>query len=242
MKHLSFQVCFLGLCLLMPAAVHSSEQEPSQTEIAQIDWDKHLCSEGINQSPVNIADVVEAVLDRVRFQYSTGASAPMELDSHVVFPPGNKAIVDHKAFELQKMYLRIPSEHLINGRSFAMEAQLLHMADDGDLLMIALLFELGTRNVALAKMFESASSTDDNEQRPAFQTKEFQPRELLPTSSSYYRYNGSLTTPPCTEGVRWIVMKTPLVAEQNQIDDLEERLGDSNNRPPQPLNARLVFK
>ena len=70
----------------------------------------------------------------------------------------------------------------------------------------------------------------------AFFVRVFRMRGILNLEKS------PLTTPPCTEGVRWIVMKTPLVAEQNQIDDLEERLGDSNNRPPQPLNARLVFK
>ena len=162
----------------------------------------------------------------------------MELDNrHVVFPPGNKTILDLKDFELQKMYLRIPSEHLIKGRSFAMEAQWLHRAGDGELLMVALLFELGKRNVALATMFESAGSPNNNERKPLFRLQ-----ELLPRNSDYYRYNGSLTQPPCTEGVRWIVMKSTVIAARNQIEDLQKRLGDSNNRPPQPLNARVVMK
>lgn len=234
----SVALCFFGLFVLTSIAVHSSEEKASKTDSTQRleNWGKGLCTKGKNQSPIDIKESVFTSLDRIYFRYSVAVDLPMELDNrHVVFPPGNKTILDYKNFELQKMYLRIPSEHLIKGRSFAMEAQLLHKADDGQLLMVALLFELGKRNAALAKMFESASSSDNDE--PLFKLQ-----DLLPRNSDYYRYNGSLTQPPCTEGVRWIVMKSTVVAEQNQIEYLQKRLGSSNNRPSQPLNARVVMK
>ena len=113
----------------------------------------------------------------------------------------------------------------------------MHRADDGDLLIVALLFELGRRNEVLAKMFDPNGSPNNSEQGRLFQLQ-----KLLPRNSDYYRYNGSLTLPPCTEGVRWIVMRSPLVADQTQIDDLRARLEILNSRPPQPLYARVIMK
>jgi carbonic anhydrase len=118
-----------------------------------------------------------------------------------------------------------------------MEAHLVHADADGHLLVLAVLFEEGAQNDALATAWQDMPARPHTHH--LLQTRAFA-GALLPESHDYYRFDGSLTTPPCSEGVTWLVMKEPVTASKAQIAHFARVMGHPNNRPVQPLNGRIV--
>ena len=207
---------------------------------ASLSPDFSACS-GRNQSPIDLAGFVEADLKPIQFSYEAGGTEIIN-NGHTVqvnYAPGSKIELGGHAFELKQFHFHTPSENHINGKPFPMEAHLVHSDKDGNFAVVAVMFEEGAPNKALeaawARMPEKAG---DKHPLPDAVAAE----ALLPADRDYYRFNGSLTTPPCTEGVWWLVMKEPVSASKEQIEHFSHVMHHPNNRPVQPVNARPVLQ
>ncbi len=199
-----------------------------------------MCKKGVNQSPVDLNRFIEAKLPKHKIEYSGNAKEVIN-NGHtikVTTAGKNEIVVDGKTFKLLQFHFHTPSENTIEGKHFPMEAHFVHKSDDGEYLVIALMFNEGKENKALQKML---NDLNPKEGKSVTLKEMFNPGELFPKKLDYYRYNGSFTTPPCTEGVRWIVLKNPVEASKKQIEEMHKVMGN-NNRPTQPLKARVILK
>ncbi len=199
------------------------------------------CSMGKNQSPINLGGFIEADLQPIGFDYKAGGNEIVN-NGHSVqvnYTAGSQISVDDQVFELKQYHFHAPSENHINGKSYPMEAHLVHADKDGNLAVVAVMFEQGKANESLARAWELMPQQAGGKHR---MTTSLAVDGILPASRDYYRFNGSLTTPPCTEGVRWFVMKQPMTASQAQIAKFAGVLHHPNNRPVQAVNARPVLQ
>lgn len=195
---------------------------------------------GSNQSPINLTGFIDAKLKPVFFKYGAGSSEILN-NGHTVqvnTQPGSSIAVDGIEFELKQFHFHVPSENQIHGKSYPMEGHLVHADDHGNLAVVAIMVTEGEENTALAKAW--AQMPEKGETKTL--TSDISPLEILPTKHDYYRFNGSLTTPPCSEGVRWLVMKQPISASKEQIDRFLQVMQHPNNRPVQAVNARPVLE
>ncbi|WP_241593496.1 carbonic anhydrase [Rosenbergiella epipactidis] len=142
-------------------------------------------------------------------------------------------------FTLKQFHFHTPSENRIEGKSFPLEAHFVHSDTKGHLAVLAVMFDVGEENEAFQHIIDQAP-TDKNQTQPL--DKVIDIASLFPTSKHYYRFSGSLTTPPCSEGVRWLVMKESVSLSLQQLDRIKSLLGTTNNRPTQPLNGRMVVQ
>jgi carbonic anhydrase len=148
-------------------------------------------------------------------------------------------VVDTVMYEMKHVEFHTPSENTIKGKSFPLEAHFLHTDAKGNTAILAVMFEEGTENKALAKLWQQMPKT---KVQPKKLNSKVLASDLTPRDKTYYRYNGSLTAPPCTEGVIWIVMKSPMTASKSQINAFKKVVKHNNNRPLQPLNGRIVLE
>ena len=156
--------------------------------------------------------------------------------AHWGYEGSDVSIGDHR-YALKQFHFHSPSENEIDGKRHPLEAHFVHADADGNLAVVAVMFEEGAENKALkqawAHMPEKAGQVLKADATAG---------DLLPDNHDYYRYNGSLTTPPCTEGVTWLVMQHPLAASAKQIKQFEHVMHHPNNRPIQQANARLIMR
>ena len=196
------------------------------------------CSEGVEQSPVNITACAEYDGPRIAFAYTNRVSAARN-NGHTVyldFPPGNSLDIDGQRYELQGVHYHSPAEHQVDGESFAAELHLVHQDTNGGLAVVGLLFRLGDASPLAQAIIDAAPPTGDS----ADLGDGCAAGDFVPTGLEYYGYDGSLTTPPCSEGVRWVVMQAVGTVSQQQVDRLQALTGGPNNRPVQPLGARSI--
>ncbi len=196
------------------------------------------CASGTRQSPIDIRDGLKLELDAVRFDYQPRAFRVVD-NGHTVqvnLAAGNSIEVMGRRYDLVQFHFHRPSEERIDGRQFDMVAHLVHKDLEGRLAVVAVLLERGPalgivqnvwNNLPLEKGDEVAARTllDLN--------------ELLPSQRSYFTYMGSLTTPPCSEGVLWMVMKQPVGVSAEQLA-IFARLYPMNARPVQSASGRLI--
>jgi len=199
-----------------------------------------LCGLGTMQSPLNIADAVPAHGDPIVFDYGP---APLNIvnNGHTVqvnYAPGSGITVSGRRYELLQFHFHAPSEHTIAGKSFAMEMHLVHKSKDGMLAVIGVLIERGGNHAAFDSLLAHLPNTPSEVQRIEHITIDAD--DLLPSARSTYRYDGSLTTPPCSEGVKWLVLTTPIELSEVQLTAFTA-IVHANNRPVQPLNGRKLL-
>lgn len=197
--------------------------------------------DGRNQTPIDLTGFIEAALIPIKFAYQPGGGEIVN-NGHTVqvnYAAGSSISVDGSKFELKQLHFHAPSENHINGKSYAMEAHLVHTDNDGNIAVIALMFEEGGENKALSKIWKSMPQ--NNGEKIALPAP-FDAAQLLPSNHDHYRFNGSLTTPPCTEGVRWLVIKKPVSVSKGQVAAFSHVMHHPNNRPLQPVGARLVLQ
>ena len=149
---------------------------------------------------------------------------------------GNTIEVLGRRYDLVRFQFHRPSEHRVNGRGFDMEAQLVHRDVEGRLAVVAVLLTRGAPQPVVQTVWNNLP-LERGEDLAAEVTLD--PAKLLPEDRRYFTYMGSLTTPPCTEGVLWMVMKTPVAVSPEQIA-IFSRLYPMNARPVQPLSGRLI--
>ncbi len=209
------------------------------------EWSKlspdYAACDGKNQSPIDVKGLIPAQLTPIKFKYQSGGNE-MVNNGHTIqvnYQPGSPITVDGVQFEVKQFHFHAPSENTIDGKSYPMELHIVHADKAGNLAVIGVLFEEGAKNKALEKIWPLMPQEKD--QKVALEPV-FSVASLLPSNKAYYRFNGSLTTPPCSEGVRWLLMKAPLKASKEQLLAFEKTIHHPNNRPVQMVNARPVLK
>jgi carbonic anhydrase len=198
------------------------------------------CATGKRQSPIDIRDGAKLELEPIKFDYKP---SPLHIvdNGHTVqvnYAEGSSISVAGERYELKQFHFHKPSEERINGRVYDLVAHLVHQSTDGRLAVIAVLFESGpAQNAFIKALWPHLPLEAGREIAPLDVVIDI--NELLPTARTYYAYMGSLTTPPCTEGVLWLVMKNsvPINAEQVGVFG---KLYALNARPVQPGNGRLI--
>ncbi len=195
---------------------------------------------GQTQSPVNITGaVIDEGLSAITTNYE---SAPIEFtnNGHTLqfnYKTGSTINFSGDDYNLLQFHFHTGSEHTVGGQQFPMEIHLVHEdATTGNLAVIGIFFQEGNENEFLAKFIDNAPSTADE---TFTSTDSINVAELLPAENAYYTYTGSLTTPPCSEVVTWLVMKTPIEASSGQIEKIQGIIQD-NYRPVQALNDRTI--
>lgn len=199
-----------------------------------------VCASGRRQSPIDIQTTVRQALPTLEFQYR---SAPLRIadDGHTVrvrFAPGQFLRIGAERFTLQQFHFHTPGGDRIQGEEFPMAAHLLHKSASGQLLAVVVLFRLGADNALLERLLPLIPERADGDHLHA--DTFVSTTDLLPSTRSYFRYSGSLTAPPCTEGVDWLVLQQPLTVSAVQLARYRQRFAD-NARAVQPLNGRTVL-
>lgn len=212
-------------------------------EEAPENW-ANLCSEftpcgGKSQSPINIKNAEpKEDLATLEFKYNDTKTDIINNGHTVQFNVSGDNIlkVGDKEYKLLQYHFHALSEHMVNGEHYPIEAHFVHKYSDKDYAVVGLFYEEGDENKLLADYL----SHFPKEKGKYKSDKSISLLNLIPGNKQYYYYNGSLTTPPCSEVVNWYVLKEPLTASQEQIKQFSEIL-DENYRPVMPLNERKVY-
>ena len=224
---------------------------------AQLSPEYFLCAEGRHQSPIDLVNPTPAKLPPIPYNYHP-TSMNIRNTGHtieVACPEGNWIEVDGTRYQLLQFHFHAPSEHTVAGKPFEMEAHFVHKSEDGTLAVVGLLIESGRHKVAFDPIWSHLPAVPGETQRIENVTEDgslivdprfmFSPNDQVEDVApsrfgNYYRYEGSLTTPPCSEGVQWIVLTTPIEMSEAQIAAFKAIIHD-NNRPVQPLNGRKLL-
>ncbi len=216
------------------------EGETGPTHWAKLTPEYSACA-GKNQSPIDLTGFIEAELQPIDFNYKSGGHEILN-NGHTVqinYKKGSSITIDNTTFNLLQFHFHAPSENMIKGISYPMEAHLVHADKDGNLAVVAVMIEEGASNPVLESAWKQLPAHAGDK---TALSAEADVNKTLPENRDYYRFNGSLTTPPCSEGVRWFVMKNTVTASKAQIDAFKKVMHHPNNRPVQPVNARPVLQ
>lgn len=201
-----------------------------------VDASFETCAVGTDQSPIDLPATVPAPTTSIRLSaenaegdvFDTGHAVEFEADGE-----GKTLTFGDDEYSLQQMHAHVPSEHTVNGKPAAAELHLVNTDADGKLLVLGVLVAEGDASGALAPFIEETTHVTDDEDVT------LDVSAVLPASLENYEYSGSLTTPPCTEDVQWVVLSTPISMSAGQIGTLEG-VHNHNARPTQPLGDRVV--
>lgn len=248
----------LVLCCMTPALANESSTKTHQTDkhhaahwgytgaAAPIHWASmsekfRLCGNGKNQSPININNDFDVNLPTIAFDYA-GKARRISNNGHTIqvnIGKNSQMSVEGDFFQLKQFHFHSPSENTINGQSFPLEAHFVHRSHASKTYaVIAVMFEEGAENPILKQIWDKMpeQARDRHELNEALAYS-----QLMPDDKDYYRFNGSFTTPPCTEGVKWFVLKKTMTASKAQIDQFKAVMHRNNNRPVQPVGARVIL-
>ena len=207
---------------------------------AELSEEFAACGIGFNQSPVDISDTVATNLDTLNFDYKSKTTSMIN-NGHtfqVDVAPGSWLYTGDEKYQLIQFHFHSPSEHQVNGELFPLAAHFVHQDASGALAVVGVLFRAAEWNENLAKL---GAITTKEVNRPIPLDLDLRDVELYTNHESYYRYSGSLTTPPCTEGVRWFVLKAIGDIALEQAEMFVSLIGE-DARGPQPLNARVILE
>lgn len=209
---------------------------------SQLDPEYAACNEGREQSPVDIRDAQQANLPLLSFQFVDGSLDHVINNAHTIRvnyrrENGNLLTFGDQRYELTQFHFHHPAEHTVAGRSWPMEAHLMYAASGGKQAGVTVLIRPGRPNRTVEKLWRHIPVSEGWSEATA---EAISPGGLLPADvRSYYMYTGSVTAPPCTEGVTWFVLKEPIELSQAQIEAFA-KLYPKDIRPIQPLNGRVI--
>jgi carbonic anhydrase len=241
----------LGLCILAtPARTLCQETRPPHWTYSGPEDPEHwgkldpafaACSQGHHQSPIDIRDGKKEDLPALKFDYD---AVPLSIidNGHTVminYAPGSTLNVGDKVYKLTQFHFHHPSEEHINGKRFDMVAHLVHTDAEGHLAVVAVLFTSGAPNSLLETLWNNIPAEKDK--TVALASVSINVKDLLPADLGYYTFSGSLTTPPCTEGVTWYVLKTTSSLSPQQLATFA-KLYPADNRPIQPSYQREILE
>ena len=242
-------VCLLSAVFVL-ASCGDGEQPPADAvewgyggssgpeDWASLSEEYATCADGQQQSPIDITGYEMTDAEPISFLYDSDAAAVRNDGRfvHIDYAPGSMLSVDKQIFELKTAHLHTPSEHWIDGVSFAAELHLVHADADGRLVAVGLLFRLGDPSPAVEAILDAAPAAGDTVSAGiTLNAGDFAPDKL-----GYYQYDGSKTTPPCQEPVTWFVMREPKTISQEQVNRLLALSDGPNSRPVQPTGSRVV--
>jgi carbonic anhydrase len=195
---------------------------------------------GKSQSPIDInGDMVDKDFVELQLDYQSDSTLDIVNNGHTIkldYPFGT-FMIGEETYKLAQFHFHAGSEHTIGGTRYPLEVHLVHLNEAKNIAVIGILFEEGEENVLLKKIYEKMP---DEVNESISEALEIDVNNLLPKERSYYHYSGSLTTPPCTEGVKWFVMKNTITASKEQIERISKFMPVNNYRPVQPLNGRTI--
>ena len=207
-------------------------------EWAQLKPEFAACSSGKRQSPIDIREGIKVALDPVSFDYQAAAFRVLD-NGHTIqvnVAPGSGIEVMGQRYELLQFHFHRPSEERVDGRQYDMVAHFVHKSLEGRLAVVAVLLERGAVQPLLQQVWANLPLEKGDEVR-ARGTLDL--NQLLPADRAYFTYMGSLTTPPCSEGVLWMVLKQPVQVSPEQVA-VFARLYPMNARPIQSASGRLI--
>jgi carbonic anhydrase len=195
------------------------------------------CGKGTKQSPLNITGPFEKSKDVLTVAYKEG---PLKIlnNGHTIqvnVEPGSTLKINKDVYNLLQFHFHRPSEEQIDGKPMAMVAHFVHKNAEGKLAVLGVLLNEGKDNAAIQTLWNNAPTSEGPEVKP--EKAKFDPAALVPAALTHYNYEGSLTTPPCTEGVNFYILKTPVDIGKKQVIDFPFK---RNARPVQPLNGRKI--
>lgn len=196
------------------------------------------CSAGKEQSPIDIGDAAKGDLVKIDFNYKASAAKVLN-NGHTIqvnLDAGNSIKIGSQTFSLLQYHFHSPSENTINKKPYDMEVHLVHKNDKGELAVVGVMMQAGGSSKALEPVWSNIPKEANKE---VAMTTQFNPADLLPAKQSFYHFKGSLTTPPCSEGVNWFVMKDAINVSADQVKAFVATVGN-NARPVQALNTRKV--
>ncbi len=218
-----------------PSWTYGGETNPTQW--GQLDSDFALCEVGRDQSPIDINDAVVGTPSDIKFNY---ASVPLVVvnNGHTVqvnYPEGSTVSINGEEYELLQFHFHTPSEHTTEGKASAMELHLVHRNDAGELAVVGVMMDAGDANPEIDTIWANIPEEGTNQVENAT----INVTDLLPDSGAYFDYAGSLTTPPCSEGVSWNILQEHIQLSEEQIDTFED-LYQVDARPIQAANGRTI--
>ena len=256
-----FLMLFSSLALAACAEQKSEEKEVITTSANQSEWSyeestgpEHwgkldpgnlACVNGSEQSPINV-EFSEVNTDEKfkgnEIHYESSAFTLIN-NGHTIqanaVTESNRIVIEGKEYKLLQFHFHTPSEHQFNGQNYNMELHLVHSDENGKLAVIGLMIQEGNENNLLASMWDGLPSEETAEGDSGKHVIDLQ--ALLPENETTFQYAGSLTTPPCTEQVQWIVFEQPIEMSKEQIKAFQE-IFPGNHRPVQPINEREINK
>ena len=210
------------------------------TRWAELSEEYAVCETGNSQSPVDIATETQPQENssKIEFNYQP---MPLAVTNNgntiqVNYPQGSSIKIKGQEYQLLQFHFHTPSEHTVDENAYAMELHLVHQNSEGNLAVVGVFIKQGQENATLQPIWENIPSEKGVKE---VSTVTIDASSLLPENREYYSYTGSLTTPPCSEEVSWNVLKMPIEASAEQIEQFME-IYQMNARPVQPLNQRKV--
>ncbi len=202
-------------------------------------WGKEFptCAKGKTQAPLNIKGPFTKSQFQLVADYKMGELSLLN-NGHtiqVMGTAGSKLRIDSKPYELVQWHFHRPSEEQFDGKPFAMNIHFVHKNDAGDIVVLGVMVKEGNENPGIRTLWSHAPQKEGPAVTP--EGVKFNPANLLPREREFFSYQGSLTTPPCTEPIRFFILKTPINMSREQIDQFPFKL---NARPVQPLNGRVI--
>jgi len=197
------------------------------------------CGTGTHQSPIDLGAATAEDIPNTLLNYSP-VPATIVVNAHTVeisAPGAGKIVLDDQLYDFVQFHVHAPSEHTIEGERYPLEIHFVHKNADGNLAVVGILVTEGEPWPAYDDIIVSIPL---EEEKPADVVGQVDLNTLLPDLQAAYRYSGSLTTPPCTEGVNWVVLQGTIHMSAEQIAKFTAALPEPNARPQQPLNDREV--
>ncbi|KQV45631.1 carbonic anhydrase [Massilia sp. Root335] len=215
---------------------YEGESGPANWSKINVDWAK--CGTGKRQSPIDLRDGIKVNLEQISFDYHPSSFSEVN-NGHtiqVMVGGGNFITIGNTVYELQEFHFHRPSEEKINGKGTEMVIHLVHRSAEGKIAIIAVLLERGQPHRLMQTIWDNLPLEKQDVVSPSIV---IDPTDALPERRDYFTYMGSLTEPPCTEGVLWMVFKQPMQASPAQMA-LFSRLYPLNARPVQSTAGRMI--
>lgn len=228
---------------------YGPDDGPDQWAALNPDW--ALCGAGVEQSPIDLADPTQ--MDLPALEIHTPSDREVDVLNHrevldaldnghtiqVNSRTGETLTVDADSYALVQFHFHAPSEHTIDDEHFPMELHFVHQADDGALAVVGVLIQEGPENPGIASLWQQLSAAPGSQATIRIPAQ-FRDHIFPDARPAVYHYSGSLTTPPCSEGVQWFVLKNPTRLSPEQIRAFTQ-VYHENNRPVQALKDRTVY-
>ena len=203
------------------------------------------CADGSEQPPINIVSS-QAIEDKRlggKQIYYEPTTFTLHNNGHTIQANAttekNRLVVEGKEYKLVQFHFHTPSEHQLNGQNYDLEIHFVHKDESGKLAVLGVMIQEGRENKVLAKVWDKLPKKESKKE--ASEKYMIYLKALLPQNQTSFHYDGSLTTPPCTEDVKWIVFEQPIEMSKKQIKAFQQ-IFKNNHRPVQPLNEREIIK